>query len=200
MVDGVFVQVFFGDDWLDDMFHQITGNLFVSHIFRMLARNNDGMATNRDRNTILKFVLAGNLGLGIRTDPITGSVLTNFRDFGSQLRRQHVRQGHHRLGFVGRISEHDSLVTGSKILHLGGVDGLGNIRRLLLNGDNDVASLVVKALRRVVVANVLDGIPNDLLVVDSGRSGNLTENHDHTSLAAGFAGDTRGFVAGKAGI
>ena len=71
---------------------------------------------------------------------------------------------------------------------------------LLLDGDNDVAGLVVKALGGVVVSDVLDGIADDLLVVDGGSSGDLAEDHDHAGLAAGLAGNAGGLVVLDAGI
>ena len=77
---------------------------------------------------------------------------------------------------------------------------LGGGAYLLLDGDNDVACLVVKSLGGVVVADVLDGIADDLLVVDRRAGGNLAEDHDHASLAAGFAGNTGGLVVLDAGV
>jgi len=55
-------------------------------------------------------------------------------------------EGHQLRGLVGGIAEHDALVTGTNVLKpplL--VHTLGNISALLLNGDEDVAGLVVKA-------------------------------------------------------
>ena len=44
-------------------------------------------------------------------------------------------------------------------------------------------------LRAVVVADVLDGVANDLLVVDLGLGGDLAADHDHAGLGDGLAGD-----------
>jgi len=66
------------------------------------------------------------------------------------------------------------------------VDTAGNIGRLLLDGDEDVAGLVVKALVRRVVANLLDGVTDDTLVVDLASGGDLTEDHDHAGLGGGL--------------
>lgn len=81
---------------------------------------------------------------------------------------------------VGGVSEHDTLVTGSVVLESSVVESLGDIGRLLLDGDEDVAGLVVESLLRVVVADALDGITDDLLVVEVRLGGDLTEDHDHT--------------------
>ena len=85
-------------------------------------------------------------------------------------------EGHHLGGLVGSVTEHDTLVTGTVALEVTVVETLGNVGRLLLNGDEDVAGLVVEALVRVVVANVLDGVTDDLLVVDLSAGRDLTED------------------------
>jgi hypothetical protein len=69
-----------------------------------------------------------------------------------------------------------------------------------MSGDEDVAGLVVEALVRRVVANVLDGATDDLLVVEVGLGGDLTEDHDHTSLGGGLASYLGEGVLLEAGI
>jgi hypothetical protein len=70
-----------------------------------------------------------------------------------------------------------------------GLRYLSNVRGLLLDGDEHVASLVVETLAGVVEADVLDGIADNLLVVKVGLGGDLSEDHDHTSLAGSLASD-----------
>mmetsp|Transcript_21337 Transcript_21337/g.50508 ORF Transcript_21337/g.50508 Transcript_21337/m.50508 type:complete len:413 (+) Transcript_21337:182-1420(+) len=201
VVDRLFVEVFFGNDRLDDVLHEIAGDLFLGHVLRVLARNDNRVDPLGNRDTVgVELVLAGDLGLGIGPDPVAGSVLADLRDLGSELRGKHVREGHESFRLVGGVSKHDSLVTGTEVFHFCGVDGLGNVGGLFLDGHNDVAGLVVESLGGVVVANVLDGIADDLLVIDRGRSGDFSKDHDHSRLAAGLAGDARGLVSGQAGI
>jgi hypothetical protein len=76
--------------------------------------------------------------------------------------------------------EHDTLVTGTVVLEVSVVETLGNVGGLLLDGDEDVASLVVEALLGSVVSDVLDSLADDSLVVDLSLGGDLTEDHDHT--------------------
>ena len=109
-------------------------------------------------------------------------------------------KGHELRGFVGSISEHDTLVTSANIFVLDSIDGLGNIWGLLLNGNDNVASLVVEALGRIVVADVLDGVADNLFVVDGGGGGDLSEDHNHAGLAATFTGNTGHGVASNAGV
>ena len=61
-----------------------------------------------------------------------------------------MSQGHKGGGLVGGVTEHDALVTGSGVLDLGGVDGLSDVGGLLLDGNDHVTGLVVKALGDVV--------------------------------------------------
>ena len=84
------------------------------------------------------------------------------------------------------------LVTGSVVLEITVVETLSDIGRLLLNSYENVASLVVESLLGRVVTDTLDGVTDDLLVVDVSLGGDLTENHDQTSLGSGFASDLRG--------
>ena len=110
-------------------------------------------------------------------------------------------QGEEFWGLVGGVSEHDTLVAGAKLLEsLVIVQPLGNIGGLLLDGDEDVAGLVVKAFGGVVVADVLDGIADDLLVVEAGLGGNLAEDHHHAGLGGRLAGDLGEGVIPQAGI
>lgn len=104
-------------------------------------------------------------------------------------------------GLVSGIAEHDTLVTGTKLLKsLVVVQALGDIGRLLLNGDEQVESLVVEALGGVIVADILDGVTDDLLVVDVSAGRDLTEDHDHAGLGGGLASDLGQRVLSQAGI
>lgn len=80
------------------------------------------------------------------------------------------------------------------------METLGNIGGLLLDGNQNVASLVVKALGGVVVSNVLDGISDDFLVVEAGLGGDLTEDHNHPGLGGSLASNLGQRVLSQAGI
>lgn len=56
------------------------------------------------------------------------------------------------------------------------VKTLGDLSGLLLNSNKDVTGLVVETLVRVVVTNLLDGVSDDLLVVDCALERDLTED------------------------
>lgn len=80
------------------------------------------------------------------------------------------------------------------------METLGNVGRLLLNGNEDVAGLVVETLVGAVVTNVLDGLTDDLLVVEASLGGDLTEDHDHTGLGGSLASNLGEGVLLQAGI
>lgn len=74
------------------------------------------------------------------------------------------------------VHAHDTLVTGTDLLERTVVETLRNVRRLLLDGDEHVARLVVETLVRVVVSDLLDRVSDDRLVVDLGAGRDLTED------------------------
>ena len=80
------------------------------------------------------------------------------------------------------------------------METLGDVGRLLLNGNEDVAGLVVETLVGAVVTNILDGLTDDLLVVEASLGGDLTEDHDHTGLGGSLASNLGEGVLLQAGI
>ena len=147
----------------------------------MLGRDNDGVHPQGLDGTVVMGVLDSDLGLGVGTEPRDGAVGTGNSHGVVQLVREEESKGKELRGLIGGITEHDTLVTSTKLLEsLLVVETLGDIGRLLLNGNQDVASLVVETLLGVIVTNVLDGTTDDGLVVEWGPGGDFTENHDHT--------------------
>ena len=106
---------------------------------------------------------------------------------------------HQLWGFGSGVSEHETL-TSTTVLKRALVKTLSDIRRLLLNGNEDVAGPVVKTLGRVVVSNVLDGFSDDLLVVKLGLCECFAENRDHSGLGSSLARDLEIWVLLQTGI
>ena len=117
-----------------------------------------------------------------------------------ELGSEHDSQRHVLLRLIGGIAEHDTLVTCTMVLEGALVKTLCNIRRLLLNCDEDVAGLVVEALFRVIVTDVLDGVADDLLEIDLGLCSDLAKHHDHASLRGRLACDLGEGILLKASI
>ena len=76
----------------------------------------------------------------------------------------------------GSAGPHDTLVTSSNLLQRSVVQTLSDFRALLLDGDENVAGLVVESFVRGVVSNLLDCLPDNGLVVDQGFGGDFTEH------------------------
>lgn len=200
MVDGVLIKQIGRDDLLDDFLKDLGTEIGGGDFLGVLGGNDDGVDPQRDGSTTILLVLDGDLGLRVGAEPGKGAGATSNSHGGVELVGKHDGEGHQLLGLVCRVSEHDTLVTGTVILERAVVETLGDIGRLLLDRDENVAGLVVEALGRVVVANLLNGLADNLLVVDLGLGGDFTENHDHAGLGGGLAGDLGGRVFPEASI
>lgn len=200
VVDGPIVEEVGRDDLLDDLLENLLAELLSGDLLSMLSRDNDRVNTERDRGTTILLVLDGDLGLGVGAEPWESTGPPCNGESSVELVRQDDGQWHVLLGLVGSITKHNTLVTGTDVLEGAVVEALGDIGRLLLNRDEDVAGLVVEALGRVIVANQLDRLTDDLLVVDGGLGGDFTENHDHAGLGGGLASNLGEWVLLQASI
>jgi len=189
MVDGLGGEVLGGDDLLDDLLLEGLAEGLVVNILRVLDGDDDGVDAEGNQSTTLVLVLDGDLGLGVRAKVGEGAIATAISHLLVELVRQDQGQGHELGGLIGSVTEHDTLITSSDVLNVEALldETLVNIGRLLLNGDKNVAGLVVETLGGVIVSNVLDGVADNLLVIQSGLGGDLTENHDHTGLGSSLA-------------
>lgn len=201
VVDGLVVKVLGGDDLLDDLLEDLLAELLSGDGLGVLGRDNDGVDSERDNGTVVVLVLNGDLGLGVGPQPWDGAITTGSAHLSVKLVCQLKGQWEELRGLISGITEHDTLVTSTELLKsLLVVKTLGDIGGLLLNGNENVAGLVVEALCGVIVTDVLDGTTDDLLVVKLGLGGNLTEDHDHTGLGCGLASNLGERVIGQAGI
>ena len=201
VVDSVLIEVLGRDGGLDDLLLDLLAELLGGDVGGVLGRDDDGVDTLGNNGTVVVLVLNGDLGLGVGAQPGQRAVTAGSRHGSVQLVGELEGQGEQLRGLIGGITEHDTLVTGTELLEsLLVVETLSDIRGLLLNGNEQVAGLVVEALVGVIVTDVLDGVTDDLLVVELGLGGDLTKDHDHTSLGGGLASDLGQRVLGQAGI
>lgn len=192
VVDGLLVEVLGGDGLLNDLLEDLLPQLLGGDVLGVLGRDDNGVDAAGDDRTVVVLVLDGNLGLGVGPEPGKSTITAGSSHRSIELVGQSDGEGEEFGGLVGSISEHDTLVTGTQLLESGvQVQSLGDVGRLLLNGDQDVAGLVVETLGRVIVADVLDGATDDLLVIETGLGGDFTENHDHTGLGGSLASDLK---------
>lgn len=201
VVNGVLIEVLGWDDLLDDLLLDLLAQLLSGDGLSVLGRDDDSVDSERDDSSVVMLVLDGDLGLGIGSQPWDATVATGSAHLSVKLVCQLKGQWEELWGLIGGITEHDTLVTGTELLKsLVVVQALSDIGGLLLDGDKDVAGLVVEALGGVIVTDVLDGTTDDLLVVELGLGGDLAENHDHTSLGCGLASNLGERVLSQAGI
>ena len=200
MIDGPVIKEVLGDDLLDNLFQDLLPEVLRRDLFGVLCRDDDGVYTQRDSRATVLLVFDCDLGLRIRTEPWEEPRAACRSQRRIELVGERNGERHIIWSLIGSIAKHDALVTRAMILERAMVKTLGDIRRLLLNGNEDVTSLVVKALGRVVVANVLDGITDNFLVVELGLGRDLAEDHDHARLGCCLAGDLGQGVLFKASI
>ena len=200
MVDGPIIKQVLRDNLLDDLFQDFLPEVLRRNLLSVLRGDDDGIYAQRDGRATVLLVFDRDLGLGIRAKP-RQEARAACRGHGRiELVGEHDGEWHILWRLIGGIAKHDPLVSRAVILEGAMVETLGNVGGLLFNGDEDVAGLVVKALLRVVVANVLDGIADDFLVVELGLGRDLAKDHDHARLGSRLAGDLRRRVLFKAGI
>ena len=182
MVDGPVVQERGGNDLLDDLFQDLPPQILGRDLLRVLGRDNDSVDPKRDGRAAVLLVLHGDLGLGVRPEPRENAVAARGREGSVELMGEHDREGHALRRLIGRVSKHDALVSRTVVLERAVVEALRDVWALLLDGDEDVARLVVEALLRRVIPDLLDGVADDLLVVEPRLGGDLAKDHDHARL------------------
>ena len=200
MIDSPVIKEIIGDNLLDDLFQDLFPEVLRRDLLSVLCGNDDGVYTQRDSRAAVLLVLDRDLSLRIRAEPREKPRAACRGQCRIELVGERNGKRHILRCLVGGITKHNALVTRAMILERAMVKALGNIGRLLLDGNEDVASLVVKALVRIVVADVLDGISDNFLVVELSLGRDLAEDHDHPCLSCRLAGDLRRGVLFKASI
>jgi hypothetical protein len=165
----------------------------------VLSTDNDSVYSLWNDSSVIVLVLNGDLSLGIRSEPWQASVSASSGHSSVKLVCQLQSQWEQFWGLIGSISEHDTLVTSTQLLEtFVKVKTLSDIGRLFFNGNQDVAGLVVEALGGIIVSDILDGPTDNLLVVQTGFGGDLTENHNHTGLGGSLTSNLGQRVLGQA--
>lgn len=200
MVDGSVIQKVGGNNLLDDLGDNLLAEVLGGDLLSVLGGDDDGIDTEGDGSTTLLLVLDSDLSLRVRSEPAKLTAATGIGHRLVELVGQHDGEGHVFLSLIRGIPKHDTLITSTVVLEVTMVQALSNVGGLLLDGNEDVAGFVVETLGRVVVADLLDGFTDDLLVVELGLGGDFTEHHDHTGLGGGLAGNLGPGILGQAGI
>ena len=180
---------------IDDMLNQILANLVKGDVLIMLGGDNNGI------NSYRLAVLIGNsyLSLAIRAEIRQGAVLAHLGQAACQTMCQRDWQRQELRRLIGSIAEHHALVTGTGSLCLvqitfpclqSLVNALGNIRRLLIQGNQNTAGISIKAELGTGIADPADGLPGNLGNIHIALGRNLTGNMSLAGSHQGLAGHT----------
>ena len=197
-VAGLGIEEMGRDDLAHDLFDDPFLDALVGDFGGVLRGDDHGVDTGR--KTI--DVRDGDLRLGVGAEEIKNIGLAHGGQFRHQLVGELDRHRHELGGFVAGIAEHQPLIAGPLLLvqpfpfrH-----PLGDIGGLLVDGDEDGAGVGIEAHGRVGVADVADGLTDDLGIFDAGVGGDLAGNHGHTGGHESFAGDARFGILGQDGV
>ena len=98
------------------------------------------------------------------------------------------RHRHQFRRFVTGVTKHQALVAGTLLGEhaLAFCDPLGDIRRLAINRGQNGTGLIVETHRRVIIADLLDGLADDIRHIDIRTGGDFTGNHCHAGRDESF--------------
>ncbi len=149
-----------------------------------------------DRLGLAVGIADGDLRLGVGAQPAESSVLAQLRLALDQAVREEDGQRHVARRLVAGVAEHEALVARAllEVQALALVHALRDVGRLLAVGDQDGAGRAVEAERRVGIADALDGVARDLVVLHARVGGDLARQHHQVVLHQRLGGDARGLV------
>jgi hypothetical protein len=200
MIDGPIVKEVLRDNLLDHLLQYLLPELLRRDLLSVLCGNDDRVDAQGDRRATVLLILDRDLGLRVGAEPRERARAARGSQRSIEFMRKHDSERHILGRLVRSIAKHDALIAGTVVLERAVVEPLCDIGGLLLDRDEDVARLVVEALGRVVVPDVLDRVADHLLVVELRFGADLAEDHDHARLRGRLAGDLRRGVLLEAGI
>lgn len=196
VVLGALVQQFGRQGVLDDQLHHGFLQVFLRNLRVVLGRQHHGV----DADHLAIFVTAGDLRLGVRTQPWQQFRFARLGLALDQTVREADRCRHQHIGFVAGVAEHQALVTGALVFRAGTVDALGDVHRLFADDVHHGAGGAVETDVGAVVADVDDDLAHQLFQVDPGGGGDFAGDDGDAGLDQGFAGYAGVFVLGDDGI
>ena len=200
MIDSPIVKEVLRDNLLDHLLQYLLSELLRRDLLSVLCRNDDRVHAQGDRRASVLLILDRDLSLRVRAEPRKRAIAAGSSQRGVEFMSKHDSERHIFGRLVCGIAEHDALITGTVVLEGAVVEPLCDIGGLLLDRDENVARLVIKALGRVVVPDVLDRVADHFLVVELRFRADLAKDHDHACLRGRLAGDLRRRVLLEASI
>ena len=176
----------------------------------MLRRDEHALDLDRPLAAVLVDLVADRhlrLAVGPQVRQLAG--LAHLREPLADLVREHDRERHQLLRLVRRVAEHHPLVARADaverivvarvVLHLvRRVDAQRDVRRLLVDRDDDAAGRRVETPLRVRVADLRDPLADELRDVDVRLGRDLARDDDEAGRDQRLAGDAAlGSSAGR---
>ena len=147
------------------------------------------------RGLAVFVVLDRDLALAVGAQVGQLAALAHRGKLAAELVGQRDGGGHQLGGLVGGVAEHHALVAGAA-----GVNALGDVAGLLVDGGDDGAGVGVEAVERVVVADGGDHAAHQALEIDVGLGGDFAGDDHEAGGGQGFGGDAAVGVLLQAGV
>ena len=180
-----------GNHAADDLVDDVLAQRVVRDERAVLRRDDDGV----DADRLGAVVFNGDLGLAVGAEVVEDAVAPRARQPFHELVREHDRQRHQLVGLGAGVAEHQPLVAGAARVH-----AHGDVGRLLVDRRQHGAGLVVEAVLRARVADLLDRRADDLLKVDVAGRGDLAGDDGEPGRHQGFAGDAAHRILREDGV
>ena len=164
MIFSILIEEVGRDNRFDDLFHDVGADLFDIGLIR-LRRNNDSL--HAERTSVA--VLDRDLRFAVRAKIRYRAVTTHLRKLSGQIMCHLDRHGHQLRRLITGVTKHQALIAGTT-----GVNTLRDVGRLRADSVHNAARVGVVPERSIVIADLVDGIADDLLIVDGGRGSDLS--------------------------
>src|SRR5579859_2880644 len=177
----------------------------------MLRRDDDALDLHRAAPPVVVLLVPdGDLRLTVRPQVEQLLGLAHGGQPAREPVREHDRQRHELFGLVRRVTEHHSLVAGTfaveritvaVLLFVRMVDALRDVRRLLVDRDDDAAGVGVESVLRARVADLTHALANEPRNVDVvGFRRDLAGDDDQAGRDERLAGDAALRIVGEDGV
>jgi hypothetical protein len=188
VVDRAVVEILGRDHRLNDLLDDPFPDLLLGDLGVVLSGDHHGA----DAHRLLAVVLDADLRLAVRTQPGELPGAARGGQPAGQTVRELDRHRHQLRGLAAGEAEHQTLVAGAA-----GVDPLGDVGRLPVDGQHDLAAAAVELELGTVVADLLDDAARHAHEIDLRVGGDLAGEDDQVGGHQRFTGDAPGRILGQ---
>ena len=176
---------------LDDLLAQA----LVRDVRGVLGRHHDGLDPHRLAVDVADAHLRLAVGPEVRERPVPADL----GEAAHQAVGQRDRRGHELRRLVARVPEHEALVARAQLVGAL-VDSLGDVRGLLVDGDDHAAGVGVEAVLGARVPHVPDGLARDVRDVHVAGGRDLAGHDDETGGEERLARHPAPRILGEDGV